>query len=107
MTPAERQLSRDLRTYFDAVQQFHAHNTRRLGERARPWFDLWLYTQGRAMGAGSERKVLPEARVYPHSRTCYLNAWHYQARHVRGGPLRYCEGYVRMATCPIPVMHGW
>lgn len=50
------------------------------------------------------RAVLPERLVREDSQVCYDNAARLWRR--RKG-LRYCEGYVFLEDCPIPVLHGW
>lgn len=61
-----------------------------------------IYEHGCLMEKG--RVVLPKRTVKPESRECYFNAWKLYKR--RKG-LRYCEGYIGLDGCPIPVMHGW
>lgn len=61
---------------------------------------------------GSEMPARAELKcgVTPKSQTCYLNAWKLfkQLRKKRTSEaLFYCEGFVALKSCPIPVMHGW
>ena len=53
-----------------------------------------------------ERHKLDDGVVLAKSRQCYSNAWIIKNRR-RTQNLRYCEGYVYLEDCPIPVHHGW
>lgn len=53
-----------------------------------------------------ERHLLSENVTNPKSRQCYSNAWAFKNRR-KAQNLRYCEGYVLVESCPIPVHHGW
>lgn len=52
------------------------------------------------------RHKLDEKVVQSKTRQCYANAWSIKNRR-RAQNLRYCEGYVQLESCPIPVHHGW
>jgi hypothetical protein len=48
--------------------------------------------------------ALPANVVQPLSQECYYNAW---ALMVDRDDLFYCEGYLYIDSCPLPVLHGW
>lgn len=48
--------------------------------------------------------VLPENKVQALSQECYYNAW---ALMIDRTDLFYCEGFLNIDSCPIPVLHGW
>jgi hypothetical protein len=48
--------------------------------------------------------TLPENKVQALSQECYYNAW---ALMVDRADLFYCEGYLYVDSCPLPVLHGW
>jgi hypothetical protein len=62
----------------------------------------WVLQHGKPF---AKRHTLPKRQTRPNSRECYHNAW--KRCRMTGHMLRYCEGYVALDSCPIPVMHGW
>jgi hypothetical protein len=71
------------------------------GQAMQKTIDEVIYDQGKEFPV---RKALPERIVTPHTKACYGNAYRLYRRRKH---LTYCEGYVALESCPIPVMHGW
>lgn len=97
-----KQQADDLVEYMGAWGKLRERLTQ-AGERAQMGIMLeeFVLRHGRLM---TDRHLLPESHVRPGSKECYWNAWRLHRRRPR---LAYCEGYMAVERCPIPVMHGW
>lgn len=91
-----------LKSYLTGWTEYR-ETMKAIGETRLPHktIDELVYEHGELM---MKRGKLLAKQIHPNSKECYFNAWGLMERRPE---LTYCEGYIAIEKCPIPVLHGW